>query len=156
MDADVQSPSSRVAKSKPIGEAGIPPIDFPKFAMPKFEIPAEFSEFAQQGATQAKETCEKMKNVTEQMTDRLKDACATATKGSGDYGAQLIEISRTNANAAFDYAIKLTAAKSWSEVVELSTSYLRRQFDALAEQSKELTAIAQKVANETAEPFRKA
>ena len=44
--------------------------------------------------------------------------------------------------------------KSPSEVVELSTAQLRKQLEALAGQSKELTALAQKVATETAEPIR--
>jgi hypothetical protein len=56
--------------------------------------------------------------------------------------------------AAFDYAINLLAAKPLPEVVELSTPHLRKQFDAPTKQSNDLTAIAQKVANETAEPMK--
>ena len=41
-----------------------------------------------------------------------------------------------------------------SEVVELSTAHARKQFDALSEQVKELSAFAQKVANDTAEPLK--
>jgi hypothetical protein len=44
--------------------------------------------------------------------------------------------------------------KSLSEAVELSTAHARKQFDALTAQSKELTALAQKVANETTEPIK--
>jgi len=158
MNENEQTPSSR-AKSKPVASSGTSPFDFPKFTvsnfeLPKFEIPAEFREFAEKNALQAKETCERMKNVTEEMTDPFKDAYTTATKGAADYGVQLIEAARTNTNAAFDCAIKLLAAKSPSEVVELSTTHLRKQFEALTEQSKELTALAQKVANETAEPIK--
>ena len=39
-------------------------------------------------------------------------------------------------------------------LVELSTTHLHKQFDALTKQSNDLTAIAQKVANETAEPVK--
>ena len=95
-----------------------------------------------------------MKNATEEMTDRFKDAYTAATKGAADYGARLIDAARTNTNTAFDYAINLLAAKSLPEAVQLSTTHLRNQFDALTKQSKELTAIAQKVANETAEPMK--
>ena len=44
--------------------------------------------------------------------------------------------------------------KSASEAVELSTAHLRKQFEAMSAQSKELTALAQKVATEAAEPLK--
>jgi hypothetical protein len=44
--------------------------------------------------------------------------------------------------------------KSLSEMVELSTAHTRKQFEALATQSKELAAIAQKVATDSAEPVK--
>jgi hypothetical protein len=45
-------------------------------------------------------------------------------------------------------------AKSYSEVVELYSAYLRKQFDALVTQAKDLSEHAQKVATETAEPIK--
>jgi phasin len=84
----------------------------------------------------------------------LKDAYEAATRGTRDYSVRLIEAGRTNVNAAFDYAAELLSAKSPTEVIELSTAQLRKQFEALAEQSKELASLAQKVATETTEPIR--
>jgi hypothetical protein len=46
------------------------------------------------------------------------------------------------------------AAKTLSEMVELSSTHARKQFEALTQQSKELSALAQKVATETAEPIK--
>ena len=48
----------------------------------------------------------------------------------------------------------LMTAKSPSEVIELSSVHARKQFETLSEQSKELGALAQKVATETAEPMK--
>ena len=59
-----------------------------------------------------------------------------------------------NTNAAFDFAGELIAAKTLSEMVELSSTHARKQFEALTQQSKELSALAQKVATETAEPIK--
>jgi hypothetical protein len=39
-------------------------------------------------------------------------------------------------------------------VIELSSAHARKQFEALTAQSKELGALAQKVATETAEPIK--
>ena len=39
-------------------------------------------------------------------------------------------------------------------MVELSTAHARKQFEALTQQSKDLNALAQKVATETSEPIK--
>jgi hypothetical protein len=63
-------------------------------------------------------------------------------------------VARVNTNAAFDFAGEVMAAKTLSEVVELTSAHARKQFEALTQQSKELNALAQKVATETAEPIK--
>ena len=118
------------------------------------EVPAAFREFAEKGVSQAKDNWEKMKAATEEATDLLEDSYSTAAKGASDYGLKLIEAARANTNAAFDFACELMAVKSFSEVVELSTAHARKQFDAMSAQTKELTALAQKVATESSEPLK--
>ena len=44
--------------------------------------------------------------------------------------------------------------KSPSELVELATAHSRTQFETLSAQGKELAALAQKVATDTAEPIK--
>jgi phasin len=132
----------------------IPRFDLPKFEMPKLEVPAAFREFAEKSVTQAKDNWEKMKAATEEATDLIEDSYATASKGCSDYGLKMLEAARANTNATFDYAGQLMTVKSFAEAVELSTTHLRKQFDAMAAQSKELTTLAQKVATETAEPIK--
>src|SRR6202167_3572539 len=142
-----------------ISKPAASPFEMPKFEMPKFEIPkvempAAFREFAERGVAQAKDTYEKMKAAAEEATDVLETTYSTATKGASDYGMKVIETARVNTNAAFDYAGELLAAKSLSEVIELSSTHARKQFEALTAQSKDLGALAQKVATETAEPIK--
>jgi phasin len=132
----------------------MPKFDLPNFELPKMEIPAAFREIAEKSVSQAKETYEKMKSVAEEATDVLEDTYATASKGASDYGLKIIELARENTNAAFDFASRLITVKSVSEAVELSTAHTRKQFEALTAQSKELVAIAQKVATDAAEPVK--
>jgi phasin len=132
----------------------IPRFDLPKFEVPKMEVPAAFREFAEKSVTQAKDNWEKMKSATEEATDLIENSYATASKGAADYGLKLIETSRANTNSMFDYASQLMTVKSLSEAVELSTAHLRKQFDTLNAQTKELTALAQKVTTETVEPIK--
>jgi len=132
----------------------MPKFEMPKFDMPKVEMPAAFREMAERGVAQAKDTYEKMKAAAEEATDVLETTYSTATKGASDYGLKVIEVARANTNAAFDFAGEVMAAKSLSEVVELTSAHARKQFEALTAQSKELGALAQKVATETAEPIK--
>ena len=142
-------------KSKPASSPfEMPKFEMPKFDMPKVEMPAAFREFAERGVAQAKDTYEKMKAVAEEATDVLETTYTTASKGASDYGLKVIESARVNTNAAFDYAGELFAAKTFSEVIEVSSTHARKQFEALTRQSKELSALAQKVATETAEPIK--
>ena len=141
-------------KAKPAASGFESKFEMPKFDLPKMEVPAAFREFAEKSVTQAKDNWEKMKAASEEASDLIEDSYATASKGAADYGLKLIEASRTNTNSMFDYATQLMSVKSLSEAVELSTSHLRKQFDTLSAQSKELTALAQKVTTETVEPIK--
>lgn len=132
----------------------MPKFDMPKFEMPNMEVPPAFRELAEKGIAQAKDNYEKMKSTAEQTTDMLEETYATASKGYAGYGLKVIETTRANTNAAFDLMGELFGAKSYAEAVELTTAYMRSQFDAVTTQTKELSEHAQKVATETAEPIK--
>lgn len=139
---------------KPSTAYETPKLEMPSFDIPKMEVPAAFREIAEKSVSQAKDNWEKMKAATEEATGLLETSYSTAAKGAADYGLALIDIARTNANAAFDFASEVVTAKSLSEVVEVSTAHARKQFETLTAQTKDLTALAQKVATETAEPIK--
>jgi hypothetical protein len=63
-------------------------------------------------------------------------------------------MARINTRAAFDCAHELLGVKSPSELIELSTAHMRKQFDVVSAQNKELCALAQEVAAEAAEPIK--
>jgi phasin len=132
----------------------MPSFEMPNFEMPKMEVPAAFREVAEKSIAQAKEGYDKMKRVAEDATDMLEHTYTTASTGCSGYGLKLIETARANSNAAFDLMSGLLGAKSYSEAVELSTAYMRSQFETMTAQAKELTEHAQKVATDTAEPMK--
>jgi phasin len=147
--------ATKTKTSKPTtGAFEMPKFEMPKFDIPKVEMPAAFREFAERGVAQAKDTYEKMKAAAEEATDVLETTYSTATKGASEYGQKVIDTARVNTNAAFDFAGELITAKSLSEWIELSSAHARKQFEAFTAQSKELSALAQKVATDTAEPIK--
>ena len=156
--AETTSATTPKGKPKPvaIGAAGfeLPKFEMPRFEMPKFEVPTAFREFAEKGIAQARENYEKVKTAAEEATDVFEDTYSTATKGCASYGLKLIETTRANSDAAFDLMSEAMNAKSYSEVVKLYSAYLRKQFDTLVAQTKDLSEHAQKVATETVEPIK--
>ena len=88
------------------------------------------------------------------MTFLLEQTYSTAARGMADYNLKLVEMARTNSRAAFEFACGLSAMKSLPEMVALSTEHARKQFDLVSAQNKELWAIAQRVASESAEPIK--
>ena len=99
-----------------------------------------FSEMAQKGAAEA--------------ADLMKTSCSTALNGARDYNNKFMEFAHANANAAFDFVQELYGVKSPSGFMELATEHARTQTTALTEQTKELAALAQKVALATTEPLK--
>ena len=129
--AEVQTSTTAKSKPKVASVSSEAKFEMPKFEMPKFEIPTmevppAFREMAEKGVAQAKDNYEKMKSASEQATEVLEDTYATASKGCSAYGLKVIETARANTNAAFDLYGELLSAKSYSEVVELTTPICAR------------------------------
>jgi phasin len=113
-----------------------------------------FSEIAQKGAAQTKQTYDRMSVATTEAAGLMKASCSTALKGARDYNNKFMEFAHTNTNAAFDFVQELYGMKSPSDFMELATEHARTQTAALTEQTKELAALAQKVAIATTEPLK--
>ncbi|MBR0822237.1 phasin [Bradyrhizobium liaoningense] len=127
----------------------------PRFDMPFFNIQAIFGDLAAQGAARAKANFEQMKAASEEITEALREACSTNATRAADYGTKVIEISNLNTSSALEFLSQLADARSFADVVSLSTTHSRRTFEAASGQNRELWDLAQKVATETAEPIKK-
>jgi phasin len=133
---------------------GMPKFEMPAFDVSKMQVPEVYREMAEKGIAQAKDTYDKIKVAAEDATETLKDSYTTAAKGVTNYNVKVIEVSRTNVSAAFDFAQKLLNVKSLSEFTELSTTHAHKQFEVWTEQAKVLTALTQQVTTDTVEPIR--
>ena len=67
-----------------------------------------------------------------------------------------ISAMRSNAEAGFSHLEALVGAKTLSEVIELQTSFLRKQVETGVEQAKEFQASATKAAEEVSKPVKTA
>ena len=121
---------------------------------PRTDAIQAYRAMAENGSAQAREAFEKMSAATAEATDLIKNSFSTAVKGAQDYNAKVIEFVQTNTKATVDFVQKLSAVKSPSEFIELSTDHSRTQFETLTEQTKELAALAQKVTLANVEPLK--
>src|SRR5690348_2551545 len=133
---------------------GMPDYGIPKFCLPNMEMPAAFREMAEKGVAHAKDSYAQAKVASDQAVDLLQNTYATVTKSATEYNLKLIEFAHINTRLVFDGAQELLGVKSPSEFFELSTAQMRKQFDIISAQNKELCTLAQEVATVAAEPIK--
>jgi phasin len=136
-------------------------FEFPKFEMPKFEfgtpeVPAAFREMAEKSIAQAQANYAKLKASTEEATDLMEDTFETARAGALELNTKSLEAVKANTEAAFSFAKTIVAAKTVAEVVELQTSFMRKYFETLTAQVKDLQETAQKVTADSVAPIKAA
>jgi phasin len=129
---------------------GIPKFAMAQFDLPNMEMPKAFREMAEKGVEQTRNAYAKARVASEEAADLLENTYEAAAKRATDYNRKLVEITRTNAGAAFDYVHELLGVKSPSEFIALSTAQMRKQFEIVSKQSKELSALAQEMATAAA------
>jgi phasin len=147
------------ATSTPSTKHAASPFDRPKYETPKsdapnMEVPAAFRELADKGVAQTKDNYQKVQAVAADMMAIFGETYSTAAKSAANYNLKVMEMARTNADSAFDFAFGLMGTKSLPEMVALSTEQARKQFDLISAQNKELWSLAQNMATETAEPIK--
>jgi phasin len=147
-------PAATMAALFELPQFELPKFEFPKFDLPKMDVPEGMREYAEKGIAQTREVYEKAKVTAEEATRVLEEVNRAYAKALADYNRAALEAGRTNLNAAFDWALALAKAASLNEAVEVSAAHMRTRFEALGEQGKELAALAQKAANDTAEPIK--
>lgn len=142
------TPKTRPTALSPEISSEVPHAD-----SPMFDFPVLFRGISEASAEQAKENWQIMKSAAEKLTVTARDAYSTTTKESMEYGMKVMETARANTGAALELANALMAAKSPSQLVELSSADARRQLDLIVEQNRQLWAAAQKIATAMLEPL---
>ena len=121
---------------------------------PSASGPQQLRGMAEKSAKQSKEIFEKIGLVTTDAASVMQDCCSTALRGMQDYNGKVLEFAHENTKSYAEFVQKLAGVKSPSEFIEMSTSHTRSQLDTLAEQGKQLTALAQQVTLDAVEPLK--
>jgi hypothetical protein len=103
-----------------------------------------------------RKTAEKRASETAREAAAIQESSSKAAEGFREYQLKLISAAQANANAIFEYAQDAVQAQSITELIELSGSHSRRQFEMMAEHTRELVSSAQKMATDAARPLTSA
>lgn len=98
--------------------------------------------FANKSAAVANETLEK-----------VEQSAGVTAENIRALNVKMIDMACANAEATFDLAFQIATAKTPSDIIELWSRHARKQFELLGEQTKELTALGQKMASQSVEPI---
>jgi phasin len=151
----VKDANSKAEVNNPPPNAKVQANEKQGFDMPLFAMPGIFHGITEQSVVRARENCEKMKAASGEIADILRETYSTNAKGAAVYGAKVIEISGVNTNSAFDFFTTFMETKSLSEIMKLSATQSRKNFEVVSTQNRELWDLVRKVASETAEPIKK-
>ena len=70
---------------------------------------------------------------------------SVAVKNIRYLNIKMVDMAHADMEALFEFARCLATAKAPSDIIGLWTAYIRKQFETLTEQTKELTALGQRV-----------
>jgi phasin len=108
---------------------------------------------AEQNTAQAKHAFAKASAAGEEATRRIEDTYATTTQAAMDFHRKVLTIAQANVDAAFECAQQLVGVTSPSEFIEVTTSHARQQWQAMNEQTMELSTLARKAAADSIKPL---
>jgi len=99
----------------------------------------------------AREALQDGSTAAEESTRAMGNSYFAVAQAIGVFNMKLIEMAQGNAMAAVNFAQQVATVKGPAEAANLWSSYARERFETLTDQSRELTALAQRVITPTVE-----
>jgi hypothetical protein len=100
-------------------------------------------EFAQTSPSHIQPTVQEGNSGKRDVDSAIARTLTTATRSAADFNLQLLEMARSNANSAFDFAHRWMGMQSPSELLEVSATQAREQFESFNAQTRQLATLAQ-------------
>ena len=119
-----------------------------------FKIPAEFSAAAEKGLAQSRATFEKFNAAGKGAFGSIDASALIVAKGLNEFNAKAFEAFQANSALTFEFFGALTGAKTASDAISLAPAHANKQFQALKDQTKDLSSLAQKIAKELVGPLK--
>jgi phasin len=127
-------------------------IEFPTFDAEK--TTDQFRAFTEKSVEQSKEAFAKIKTGAETAQKAFESTFETARSVGSEFSLKSIATARTNAETGFAHLEALVGARTFSEVIELQTAFLRTAVESAVEQAKEFQSVSTKAATDVSKPFK--
>ncbi|MCB8836983.1 phasin family protein [Aurantimonas sp. VKM B-3413] len=115
-----------------------------------------FRAMTQKSMEQSKEAYGRMKSAADEATRALESTMENAHQGSLQLSKKAIDAMRTNAELGFQHLDQMMAAKSFADIIEMQTAYVRKQIEMATDQVKDMQSLTQSVAQDMLKPGREA
>lgn len=143
--------SPKNEKRVPIAAASAKPMDVLK---PVTVLQENVRASTEKAITAFRGQYAEVKTMAETATSQLEDSMKAAQEGSRALGFKLFEIAKAQTQAHLDHAKTLAATKSLPELLTAQQSFLVAQIEMAQSRSKDVAALAGKVANDVTAPLR--
>ena len=144
--------AKKATKSTSNPFTGATPFEAFGFPAQTFEVPAAVREFAEKSVSQARDAYAKLKTAADDATGLVEETIETAREGAFAIGLKAVDAAKSNSDASFSFARDLFGAKTMSDLIELQSTFARKQFDAFTSQFREFQALTEKLVTDTTKP----
>lgn len=115
-----------------------------------------FRTMTERSMEQSKEAYSRLKAASDQATKTLESTLENVHNGSLSLSKRAIEGMRAQAEMNFAHLERLASARSMAEIIEMQTSFVRRQVEMATDQAKDMQQMSQTVAKDVLQPARDA
>jgi phasin len=110
----------------------------------RFEIPEQMREVADKSVGQARKAVEQFLDATQKAVATAEGSVKSVGAGAADLSRQSLAFVEENIAASFDLAQRLVQARTVEEMAALQQEFIQKQMAVIAEQGKQLGAMAQR------------
>jgi hypothetical protein len=119
------------------------------------EFPVEEArKTVEQGVAKSRETFEKVNAAAKGAFGSIDASALIVAKGLSEFNTKAFEAFQANSALTFDYLSALTRTKNVSDAISLAPAHANKQFQALKDQTKDLSALAEKIAQDAVGPLK--
>lgn len=101
----------------------------------------------------ARQIADKAARAAGAANEAIDSSVAAASKGATEFNRKCIDFAKANMDASFELATALAACKTPVDAMQLQAEFMRRQYEAMTAQSRELADLAGLVARGAGNPF---
>ena len=113
-----------------------------------FQIPPEMRAFAEKSVEQARQAFDGFLTAAQRTVSTMEGQATAAHQGAKGISERAFNFAEQNIASSFEFAQKLVRAKDVKEMLELQSTYVKTQMQALAEQARELGETTGKMATD--------